>query len=251
MKLLVLDFDGVISDSGREAFVVARRSYLEERPDSSLQRRDDDAVYAAFVEIMPLGNRAEDFGVALAAIEAGVALPDQAAYDTYYAAQDRRWLRAFHERFYRVRTAFSRSDPAGWLALLRPYPRFLETLRRRAGACRYAIATAKDRRSVRVLLREYGVADLFPDDLVLDKEAGVTKVAHHEHLARHCGVAYVDMTFVDDKVNHLDAVATLGVRCALSAWGYNGPREHQLARARGHRVCSLEDVEMQLFGPTT
>jgi len=251
MKLLVLDFDGVISDSGREAFAVARRTYLEQRPDSPLQGRDDDALYAEFVAIMPLGNRAEDFAVALASIEAGVALPDQHAYDAYYAEQDLRWLRAFHERFYQVRTAFSHADPGGWLALLRPYPRFLETLRRRAGACRYAIATAKDRRSVRVLLREYGVADLFPEDLVLDKEAGVTKVAHHEHLARHCDVAYAEMTFVDDKVTHLDAVAALGVRCALSAWGYNGPREHQLARARGHRVCSLDDVEVQLFGPIT
>jgi phosphoglycolate phosphatase-like HAD superfamily hydrolase len=248
MKLLVLDFDGVISDSGREAFVVARRTYLEMLPGSSLQGREDGTLYAGFVEVMPLGNRAEDFAVALAAIEAGVALPDQAAYDSYYATQDPRWLRAFHERFYQVRTAFSRSDPAGWLALLRPYPSFLALLRRRVDACRYAIATAKDRRSVRVLLREYAVADLFPEDLVLDKEAGVTKVAHHEHLARHCGVAYADMTFVDDKVNHLDAVAPLGVRCALSAWGYNGPREHHLARARGHRVCHLDDVEAQLFG---
>jgi phosphoglycolate phosphatase-like HAD superfamily hydrolase len=248
MKLLVLDFDGVISDSGREAFVVARRTYLALRPDSSLRDGDDEALYAAFVEIMPLGNRAEDFGVALAAIEAGVALPDQAAYDAFHVAQDPAWLRAFHARFYQVRDAFARSDPAGWLALLRPYPHFLATLRRRAGACRYAIATAKDRRSVRVLLREYGVADLFRDDLVLDKEAGVTKVAHHEHLARHCGVAYPEMTFVDDKVNHLDAVASLGVRCALSAWGYNGPREHRLARDHGHRICSLDDVESQLFG---
>jgi phosphoglycolate phosphatase-like HAD superfamily hydrolase len=248
MKLLVLDFDGVLSDSGREAFVVARRTHLALRPDSSLREGDDDALYAAFLEIMPLGNRAEDFGVALAAIDAGVALPDQAAYDTFYAAQERAWLRAFHARFYRERDAFARSDPAGWLAMLRPYPDFLATLRRRAGACRYAIATAKDRRSVRVLLREYGVADLFSEDLVLDKEAGVTKVAHHEHLARHCGVAYPEMTFVDDKVNHLDAVAALGVRGALAAWGYNGPREHRLARDHGHRVCSLDDVESQLFG---
>jgi len=248
MKLLVLDFDGVLSDSGREAFVVARRTYVALRPDSPLRAGDDAALYAAFVEIMPLGNRAEDFGVALAAIEAGVALPDQAAYDAYYAAQDREWLRAFHARFYRERDAFARSDPAGWLAMMRPYPHFLATLRRRAGACPYAIATAKDRRSVRVLLREYGVADLFRDDLVLDKEAGVTKVAHHEHLARHCGVACPEMTFVDGKVNHLDAVAALGVRCALAAWGYNGPREHRLARAHGHRICRPDDVEVQLFG---
>jgi hypothetical protein len=41
------------------------------------------------------------------------------------------------------------------------------------------------------------------------------------------------------------------VRCALSAWGYNGPREHALARAHGHRVCTLDDFETQLFGPTS
>ena len=95
-----------------------------------------------------------------------------------------------------------------------------------------------------------GVADLFEPALVLDKEAGVTKVAHHEHLARITGVDCAEMTFVDDKVNHLDAVAALGVRCALAAWGYNGSREHRLAREHGHLVCSLEDVEAQLFRAT-
>ena len=53
--------------------------------------------------------------------------------------------------------------------------------------------------------------------------------------------------FVDDKVNHLDAVAPLGVRCALAAWGYNGPREHLLAGEREYLVCRLEDVEARLF----
>jgi phosphoglycolate phosphatase-like HAD superfamily hydrolase len=251
MKLLVLDFDGVIADSGREAFAVAHATYLGLRPQSQLRGGDDDSLYAAFVALMPLGNRAEDFGVALAAIDAGVALPDQAAYDAFYAAQDSAWRRAFHARFYEVRADFSRRDAPRWLSLLPPYPRFLEILRRRAGTCRYAIATAKDRRSVGALLDAYGTADLFEPELVLDKETGVTKVAHHEHLARLCGVAYPEMTFVDDKVNHLDAVGALGVRCALSAWGYNGPRERALARAHGYRVCTLDDVEAQLFGPTT
>jgi phosphoglycolate phosphatase-like HAD superfamily hydrolase len=250
MKLLVLDFDGVIADSGPEAFAVALRTYLALQPDSPLRDRDHAALYAAFLDLMPLGNRAEDFGVALAAIEAGVALPDQAAYDAWFASRDPAWLRAFHQRFYRERAAIADADPAGWRALLPAYPRFLDVLRRRAGACRYAIATAKDRRSVGVLLREYGVADLFEADLVLDKETGVTKVAHHEWLARRCGVDYPDMTFVDDKVNHLDEVGALGVATALSAWGYNGPREHRLARAHGHRVLTLDDVEAQLFAAT-
>lgn len=247
MKLLSLDFDGVLSDSAREAFAVARRSYAALRPESALHSADEASLWRAFLELMPLGNRAEDYGVTLSAIDAGVALEDQAAYDAFYAAQDPVWLRAFHERFYVERKALSEADPAGWRALLGPYPALLEILRRRAGSCRYAIATAKDRRSVAILLADYGVADLFDPALVLDKEAGVTKVAHHERLAARTGLDYASMTFVDDKVNHLDAVGALGVRCALAAWGYNGPREHRLARAHGHLVCSLEDVESRLF----
>jgi hypothetical protein len=83
---------------------------------------------------------------------------------------------------------------------------------------------------------------------VLDKETGVSKASHLEHLYRTSGIDFPQMAFVDDKVNHLDAVAPLGVNCCLAAWGYNGPRAAALARSRGYRVCALEDVEAQLFG---
>jgi hypothetical protein len=49
-------------------------------------------------------------------------------------------------------------------------------------------------------------------------------------------------------VNHLESVAPLGVRCALAAWGYNGPREHARAHELGFLVCGLADVEARLFG---
>lgn len=243
MKLLALDFDGVISDSAPEAFRVALWTYRALRPASSLS----EAAYGPFLEMMPLGNRAEDYAVELAAIEAGREIPDQAAYDAFKAALDGAWLRAFHKRFYKVRAAFAQADPAGWRALMRPYTPFLQVLRARAGQVELAIATSKDRASVRRLLEAYGIADLFGEGRVLDKETGVTKEAHLAHLQRELGVPYPEMTFLEDKVNHLERAAPLGVRCALAAWGYNGPREHRLARARGFLVCTLEDVEAKLF----
>ena len=127
------------------------------------------------------------------------------------------------------------------------YPALLSLLRRRAGDVVLALATAKDRRSVEILLQSYEVADLFPEHLVLDKEAGVTKRAHLETLRRRTGCDFGDITFVDDKVNHLDDVDSLGVRCVLAAWGYNAQREHEQARARGHLVCTLETAESLLF----
>lgn len=248
MKALVLDFDGVIADSAREAFRVALTTYTDLRQESRLAREPEEALRSRFLELVPLGNRAEDYGVALLALEAGARLPDQPAYDAFFAAQDAAWLHAFHRRFYEVRQAWAERDPAGWRRELPPYQPLLAALRRRAGEATYAIATAKDRRSVRALLTDYGVADLFPEELVLDKEAGVDKDAHLRRVRAVLGLEYPELTFVDDKVRHLDRVAPLGVRCALAAWGHNGPREHRLAEERGYLVCRLDDVEERLFG---
>ena len=264
-KLVALDFDGVIADSAPEAFVVAARTFAGLRPagavaaalgplgpiDAGSPSRDAVVAHpllAEFLELMPLGNRAEDYGVALDAIEAGARIRDQAGYDAWRDRVDRAWLRGFHLAFYRVRTALAERDPAGWNALLGPYPVLPGVLRRRAHEVVLAIATAKDRLSVGRLLRSWGMEDLFPPDRVLDKEIGVSKAAHLEELGHRFAVAFPEITFVDDKVNHLDTAAALGVRCALAAWGYNGEREVRIARERGYLVCSLADAERQIFG---
>ena len=262
LRLLALDFDGVIADSAPEAFVVAMRTFRELRPGAGPEpgvahgpgapaRAQVLAhpLYPEFLELMPLGNRAEDYGVILTALAAREPLPDQAAYDAWRDRLDRDWLRAFHKSFYRIRAGIADADPAGWTALMAPYPELPGLLRRRAGEVVLAIATAKDRRSVAALLRSYGIDDLFPEDRVLDKETGVSKADHLAHLHGRLGIPYPEMAFLEDKVTHLDAVARLGVRCALAAWGYNGEREIRQARARGHLVCTLADVEQQLFGP--
>ena len=258
MKALALDFDGVISDSAPEAFVVALRTYVALRPGGRLAARPEcgaapvlaalraDPLYRDFLGIMPLGNRAEDYAVILSILERRIEIADQAAYDAQREAQPPDLLEAFHRRFYQLRDEFSDSDPGSWQRLLGPYPTFVDLLRRSASKVQLALATAKDRRSVRKLLRAYEIDDLFPEDRVLDKETGVSKRAHLAELQRRLDLPYQDITFVDDKVNHLDAVADLGVRCALAAWGYNGAREHALARRRGYLVCTLEDVEQQL-----
>ncbi len=243
MKLLALDFDGVISDSAPEAFRVALRTWRTLRPDTRL----GDEIYDVFLEMMPLGNRAEDYCVELAALESGRVLRDQAEYDAFKAELDAGELRRFHRCFYKERSGLFEADPAAWHALIGPYAAFLSLLRRRGSEVELAIVTAKDRRSVGRLLEAYGVDDLFGEGRILDKETGVSKAAHLEHLQRAVGVAYPEMTFVDDKLNHLDAVAPLGVRCVLATWGYNGPREHAAARQRGFLVCDLEDVEGKLF----
>jgi len=197
---------------------------------------------------MPLGNRAEDFGVVLAALEVGFELVDQAAYDLFRSRYDEAWLSSFHRCFYTEREKLASRDSEAWLALMAPFAPLLGLLRGRAGDATLAIATARDRRSVQQLLSAYGVADLVADELLIDKEAGRSKRAHLRMLAKRSGIPARDTRFIDDKVNHLELVSELGVGCALAAWGYNGSREQLLARERGFQVCSLADVERWAFG---
>ncbi|MEM9659535.1 MAG: HAD family hydrolase [Planctomycetota bacterium] len=263
MKALILDFDGVISDSAAECFLVALRTYVGLTPDSALstvlaevspngalraERIVAHDVYQSFIELMPLGNRAEDFGVIMMLVEMGADVSDQAAYDEQMQREDPTWLERFHIDFYQVRHQLADAQPEAWRQLMRPFPSFVELLRRRADEATLALATAKDRRSVMALLHDYAIDDLFDERLVADKEAGVRKTAHVRRLLELLAIDAADATFVDDKVNHLDSVAELGVRCALAGWGYNGTREHRLAEQRGYIVCSETQVEAQLFG---
>jgi len=247
MRLLALDFDGVIADSAPESFATACATWRSLEPASDLLDAGAGELRAGFLELMALGNRAEDYGVALRILAEGARVESQEDYDAFRAALDPAWLRAFHKRFYVERAARERADRASWLGEMSPYPGLAVLLRRAATRVELAIATAKDRHTVRVLLGEWGLDALFPEGRVLDKEAGVSKARHVETLRSELGVPFPEITFVDDKLNHLDAVAPLGARCVLAGWGYNGPREHVLAARRGYPVCSLADFEARIF----
>ena len=91
---------------------------------------------------MPLGNRAEDYGVELAALEQKRLLASQEEYDAFKRGVDADWLRTFHKRFYRVRNAMSEADPAAWNRLTGPYPGIADFLRRRAGDVVLAISNS-------------------------------------------------------------------------------------------------------------
>jgi len=261
-RLLALDFDGVISDSAPESFTVALLTYLEFVPGSSIRGRPNrystrravshdavrrDELYRGFLELMPLGNRAEDFGVVLRALEERTAIRDQHDYDRFRESVGAEWQRAFHTRFYQVRAELAASDPDGWIRLMPAYPGFVEILRRRSRDVTLAIATAKDRRSVEQLLANYGIGDLFSPDRLLDKETGVHKDRHIERLHESFGVPFAEIAFIDDKLNHLEVVGRLGARCGLAAWGYNGAREIEQARRAGYPVFEIADVESGLM----
>lgn len=260
-RVLALDFDGVISDSAAEAMVVAARAWCALHPEEPFAGRltflahgdeppDPDArrFVEGFRRLLPLGNRAEDFGVALWILARGDQVDDQRGYDAVRRDFSPQWVERFHHRFYRERGELRDGDPERWLALQSPYRPLLDLLAARRGEVELAIATAKDRESVRTLLESYRASGLFPEERVWDKEAGVDKSAHLAAISEALGVPFPRITFVDDKLNHLERTRHLGVRGVLAAWGFNGPRERDAAHVAGFEVATLESADEVLFG---
>lgn len=262
MQVIAFDFDGVLCNSSREVFLVATEAYASMMPGSQLlaalselsnrgarsaEGFVDHPLVEAFSDLHPLGNRAEDFGVALRALDTDKTIKDQAAYDEFYSTLDPAWLAGYHRCFYETRTSLRARDPEAWLALHSPYPELNEVLHRHTESARFAVATAKDARSAHLLLNELGLADLFDPRLVLDKETGVEKTIHLATLSERLGADFNTITFVDDKVNHLQRVARLGVRPILAGWGFNTPREHSLAERLGFEIANLDTAEAVLF----
>ena len=256
MRILALDFDGVICDSAQEVFLVGLRTFSSFFPDSTLvtrfltgepSDRELDALFSAFTELLPLGNRAEDFGVALRSLDNEVAITDQDDYDRYYAGLEPEWLRSFHREFYEQRAALRDHNRDAWIRLHSAYTEFTDQLVPIAERVKLALVTAKDHPSARLLLAHFGLDALFPPELVLDKETGVRKSDHLGVLQARSGVPFEAITFIDDKVNHLLEVAGLGVGRVLAGWGYNTQREHDIARSHGIPVATFDTVERCLF----
>ena len=248
-SVIALDFDGVIADSAGESFDVALLTYAEFRPDSDLVPLVDPkhpkraALYRDFLVLMALGNRAEDYAVALDAIESGRPIPDQSAYNRAFSEHAPEFLQAFHQRLYENRDRLRDADPESWCRGVPAYPGFAELLLRRRSDAHWCVATAKDRPSVDLLLASYELSEVFDPALICDKTLGRDKAAHMSVIADRLRVTCREITFVDDKLNHLENVAPLGVRCVLAAWGYNGVREQNEAADRGFRVATLGNLE--------
>lgn len=262
MRTIALDFDGVLCDSVKETFATAVHTYGEAMPDSRMVDRirsrlgvwpwSDAAIatepdFLRFESLVPLGNRAEDFGVALLAMDLQMPVADQESYDALYTSLEPSWLESFHARFYDARATLRSEAPEAWLELHRDYPRFTQSLREISDEVHLAIATAKDSRSLALLLERFGVDRLFAPELRFDKETGVHKTEHLTELARRLGSGFRQITFVDDKVNHLQRVAPLGVRPVLAGWGHNTDREHLAAKTLGFEVATLDTAKNLLL----
>ena len=253
--VFALDFDGVISDSLLEAYLITWR--IAGRFDSRLApddgvlptlenilsfRRENLEHWNLFKALVPFCNRGEDYLLAHRLVLEKRRITTQEEFTSFAESRPGDQLDRFHEEFYLERYRLADEDRDRWLSLSTAYPGVAEALTVLSGKFTLAVATSKDRESVRRLLQNYGIAGIFEPEAVLDKSAGASKRAHLTALHELYRCPYHQITFIDDKVAHLTDCLSLGVRVYLAGWGYNGPAEHEQARRKNIPILELEEL---------
>lgn len=256
-QILVFDFDGVICNSIHDSLMTALNTYIQFVPDHTLPlekplepdslflfEKNHEPLFNRFSKLMPMGNFAEDYFVFLRIIEEDKSekVKDQASFNSFKSSIPEEKLNSYQTLFYQYRTHLQESDPKSWANLLPPFPGIVEAIQTLSQRFLCAIATSKDKGSVDILLRSYGLVPYFHPENILDKDFAKSKREHLIRFHKEHNIPFKNIHFIDDKVLHLASVKDLGIHAYLALWGFNTEREHKIARDNGLTLLRLEDL---------
>lgn len=241
IRVLALDFDGVIWDSAGECFETGWRAY-KELFGSDLSGPEHRQRFLAG---RPHARTGHDFYIILRLLQEQPEL-DLVSFPPAEFVQLRRdWAEScarFDKLFYQLRNRYRDEQFEAWASWQGPYPDMVALLDRWESRFEgTALATTKDQASAHALLRSAG-----RDWPVFGKEFSVEKNLQIEGIAAKFGVAPAEILFVDDLLENLEQVTPTGAHGVMADWGYNTPELREQARESGYQVVSIEGLERLL-----
>jgi len=241
VKLLILDFDGVIVDSAYECWVrCADVTTVDETLDDV--QTDDEAAKGLFLKYRYLVGPAHEFYYLMRAIqECGDETVSQCFYE-YASENDNTLAYRFKDNFFKSRQRHKKKDMAGWIGSNKGYRSVIDLAVRFSDRSRLFIATMKDEQSVLDILKFNGIncksTHILGDSLGSNKYEHLSKI-----ISRHQEIEANDIMFIDDNYKHLREVAELGVDMKLATWGYGTAESHKEALINGVSLMNLDDCE--------
>lgn len=246
---LGLDFDGVIADSIEECLIVGCNAYSKfTRSGEHIHRLEalDEGHQDESRRLRSFIRSAEDYVYLQLAIDKGVCIRNQSAYDAFVNRHSD--LKAiFYDLFCLERELFSANEERRWMELNPLYGGIKQFLLQYPSKDKLFIITTKQ--------IKYALKILNGNGIELKKEncfcAGGrdTKLKIVKSLLDKKKISADSFYFIDDQADNLVAVKETGVRCFLAKWGYTS--EAQILRAGRENIpgIGLEDFLTRFSKP--
>ncbi len=152
---LFLDFDGVLCDSAAECYASSWIGYhrCKGRYPDSVSIADKEHFY----RIRPYIRDAEDYLVLHYAVEHGIPLEDQQAFDTLAGKIGEKTLNSYHEQFFIGRSKLYEEHREYWLSLHPMFPVMRPFLESFARCDRVHILSTKAPGFISIILKYYNL----------------------------------------------------------------------------------------------
>ena len=261
LKILALDFDGVIVDSVLECLFVSYNTYLKVykrngrelfsgKPFTFENWEKDKKNYQEkmkyFYRLRSYIRGATDYGLIQKLMEEKKLINNQEEFDKYRGSVNFNF-EDYNKEFYKERERLQNINYMAWSNLEPPYPKIIEGIKKiMAKGVKVVIATSNRRKAImKSFTPEFFGFFIEPKD-ILDKRFGEDKSEQMKHIVESYKVQFEDIYFVDDQVSHLIQVKPLGVEVFLAGWSY--ATKKQKVEARRLNIPIIEKEEQ--FLPT-
>jgi len=246
MKIFVFDFDGVISNSIDECYLVSNLTF----EGKSILSEDNLSLYGFGVNRMVFNNYrylvgpANEYFFLLKSLYDHQKDPSVSVLDRFkkYKNEEYEESMVFVQEFFRTRNRIKQEFLSSWLKLNPLYAEMKEILTkcidRSENHC--FIASTKDEDSIYSILQDNKVR--FKRDNILGKEHGADKKVLLKTILEKTGDRPSDTYFFDDNHNHLSRVYGLGIHLFLASWGYCSSDSKELVKEIKASPITINDL---------
>jgi len=254
MKILAVDFDGVISDSAFKSLFVSHNAYckyfnsktrknfggklftFENWETMKEEYKKEMEYYHRLRSYIELSG---DFFAIIKIMEEQIEIKDQQEFIAY-RKQIQFDYQYFRELFFKEKEEWQRESFKKWFFLSPVFHEVVKGIQRflQEGQ-KVVIATSNLGEAIhRAFQPEYLGFEMDIED-IFDKNFGKHKAEHMQAIANKYGVALEDIYFVDDQLSYLRGTDALGVNVFLAGWGYC--TESQKEEAKKEQIPVIED----------
>ncbi len=246
LKILALDFDGVICDGLIEYFQTTKRTYCKIWTEDNPPSED---LAESFYRLRPVIETGWEMPVLLRALVLGNYSEENILDNWHEIAQEiikkeNKDPKTLVNTLDTTRDKWIESDLESWLELHRFYPGVIEKIRKIMDSeIELYIVTTKEGRFVKRLLKKSGIE--LPAAQIIGKESKRPKYETLREIIQKANLKDINLWFVEDRLKTLELVKKQpdleGVGLYLADWGYNTSRSKELARKdRRIQLISLE-----------
>ena len=256
MKILALDFDGVIVDSVLDSLFIGHNAYLRlcgqgkkknfggelftfENWEEIKKHYQKEIKY--YRTLRPYIRGATDYGLIQKLMEEKKFIKTQEEFDNYRETI-KVDFESYEKEFYQERERLQKIDYRAWFNLEPPYPKIIEGMKKLLEeGTKIVIATSNRRKAIaRSFTPEYFGFNIDPED-ILDKRYGEDKSEQMRQIVKLYKVKFEEIYFVDDQVSHLIQTTPLGVKVFLAGWSYATAVQKEEALKRNIPLIEREE----------